>query len=101
MPPDRRSSLAIHVCGDAVTTGLRRRWPASRTPRDTTQRAIRICHQLGIANQHTLTGSRATAASLIDALLHACTALTSDGLFVLSFSGRAERGKGPIGSTRW
>ena len=101
MPLDRPSAIAIHVCGDGTTRGLRHQWPPSHTAPDTTERLVRICGQLGIAEQRRLAGDGATADAVRAALRAACATLASDGLLVLTFSGHTERGDGPIETARW
>jgi hypothetical protein len=93
-------ALAIHVCADVETTGLRS-WPPPVGSRDTLERAQRICELAGIAEQHTLAGDQATAAALRDALAFAAATLRDDGLLVVSFAGHTERGEGPIDTAQW
>jgi hypothetical protein len=94
-------ALAIHVCADAETSGLRRRWPPAFAAHDTVQRAQRICERSGVIEQRTLAGDQATAEALRDALDHAAAILINGGLLVLSFSGHTERGDGPLETARW
>jgi hypothetical protein len=94
-------ALAIHVCADAETTGLRRRFPPPIATRDTVQRAQRICERSGVVDQRTLAGDQATAEALRDALDHAAAVLINGGLLVVTFSGHTERGDGPIETARW
>jgi hypothetical protein len=94
-------ALAIHVCADAETSGLRRRWPPAFAAHDTVQRAQRICERCGVVEQQTLAGDQATAEALRDALDHAAAVLINGGLLVLTFSGHTERGDGPIETARW
>ena len=94
-------ALAIHVCADAETTGLRRPWPPVIAARDTLQRTQRICEHSGVVEQRTLAGDQATAEALRDALGHAAAVLINGGLLVLTFSGHTERGDGPIETARW
>src|SRR5689334_11439575 len=94
-------ALAIHVCADAETTGLRRNWPPAFAARDTLERAQRICECSGVIEQRTLAGDQATAEALGDALGHAAAVLINGGLLVVTFSGHTERGDGPIESARW
>lgn len=94
-------ALAIHVCADAETTGLQRRWPPVFAARDTLQRAERICESAGVTEQRTLAGDQATAEALRDALAHAAVELINGGLLVLTFSGHTERGDGPLETARW
>jgi hypothetical protein len=94
-------ALAIHVCADAETAGLHRRWRPLIPARDTVQRAQRICEHAGVAEQRTLAGDQATAEALRDALGHAAAVLSADGLLVVTFSGHTERGDGPIETARW
>lgn len=102
MAEDRRiDALAIHVCADTETAGLRRRWPPPAAARDTAQRAQRICDHAGVAEQRTLAGDQATADALRDALGHAAAVLSEDGVLVVTFSGHTERGDGPIDTARW
>jgi len=95
------TALAIHVCADIAAAGPDRRWPYLHAPQDTVQRVQHVCRCLGIAEQRTLSGEQATAAALLGALADASTALTHDGLLVLSFSGHTARGDGPIETARW
>jgi len=97
----RTRAIAIHVCADVETTGLRRSWPPPIASRDTLDRAERICEVVGIAEQQTLAGERATAAALLDALDRAAAAIGDAGLLVVSFAGHTERGDGPIETARW
>jgi hypothetical protein len=101
MAPASISALAVHVCADVETTGLRRRWPAALAAQDTTSRVARICQGLGILEQQTLAGGEATAERLLAALARAAATLAEDGLLVLTFSGHTERGDGPIETARW
>jgi hypothetical protein len=94
-------ALAIHVCADVETTGLRRRWRPPLAVRDTVQRAQRICEHAGVAEQRTLAGDQATAEALLGALERAATVLIDGGLLVVTFSGHTERGDGPIETARW
>jgi hypothetical protein len=94
-------ALAIHVCADAETSGLRRTWPPAFAAHDTVQRAQRICERSGVVEQRTLAGDQATAEALRDALDHAAAVLANGGLFVVTFSGHTERGDGPIETARW
>jgi len=94
-------ALAIHVCADAETTGLRRPWPPVIAARDTLQRAQRICERSGVVDQRTLAGDQATPEALRDALDHAAAVLINGGLLVVTFSGHTERGDGPIETARW
>ena len=94
-------ALAIHVCADAETSGLRRTWPPAFAAHDTVQRAQRICERSGVVEQRTLAGDQATAEALRDALDHAAAALIHGGLLVVTFSGHTERGDGPIETARW
>ena len=94
-------ALAIHVCADAQTTGLRRSWPPAIAAHDTVQRAQGICERSGVVEQRTLAGDQATAEALRDALGHAAAILINGGLLVLTFSGHTERGDGPIETARW
>ena len=94
-------ALAIHVCADAETSGLRRRWPPAFAAHDTVQRAQRICERSGVVEQRTLAGDQATAEALRGALDHAAAALINGGLLILTFSGHTERGDGPIETARW
>ncbi|HEX8107710.1 MAG TPA: hypothetical protein VF516_08265 [Kofleriaceae bacterium] len=96
-----KRALAIHVCADAETTGLRRHWPPAIAARDTVQRAQRICEHSGVVEQRTLAGDQATAEALRDALDHAAAVLINGGLLVVTFSGHTERGDGPIETARW
>ena len=100
-PAHRTDAIAIHVCADAETTGLQRRWPPPAAARDTAQRAQRICEHAGVTEQRTLAGEQATAEALRKALGHAAAALSEDGLLVVTFSGHTERGDGPIDTARW
>lgn len=95
------SGLAIHVCADAETTGRRRRWRPAISAQDTVQRASRICEQLGIVEQSTLAGERATTDALLQALRRAAAVLAEGGLLVVTFSGHTERGDGPIETACW
>jgi hypothetical protein len=95
------SALALHVCADVPTTGLRRTYPPSVAAPDTICRAMAIARHLGIAYQRTLAGEQVTAAVLRGELGWAALALAPRGLFFLSFSGHTERGEGPIETTRW
>jgi hypothetical protein len=94
-------ALAIHVCADVETAGLRRQWPPPVAARDTAQRARRICEHSGVAEQRTLAGDQATPEALRDALDHAAAVLIDGGLLVVTFSGHTERGDGPIETARW
>ncbi|HEX3764329.1 MAG TPA: hypothetical protein VHW23_36795 [Kofleriaceae bacterium] len=97
----RTHAIAVHVCADVETTGLRRSWPPPVASHDTLERVRRICECAGVPEQRTLAGAQATAAGLLDALGRAATALGDDGLLVISFAGHTERGDGPIETTRW
>jgi hypothetical protein len=94
-------ALAIHVSADLATADGAQRWPRAVVAEDTVRRAAQICRRAGIAEQRTLAGRQATHAGLIAALREAVTTMTRDGLLVLTFSGHAVRGTGPIQTTRW
>jgi len=94
-------ALAIHLCADTETSGLRRRWPPTFAGHDTVQRAQRICEHVGVVEQRTLAGDQMTAEALRAALDHAAAALINGGLLVLTFSGHTERGEGPLETARW
>ena len=101
MPAISISALAIHVSADIASAGPDRRWPPLHAMQDTAQRMMRICSELGIADQRTLAGEHATVAALLYALGDAGAALADDGLIVLTFSGHTVRGDGPIETARW
>lgn len=101
MEKSRTHAIAIHVCADVETTGLRRSWPPPIASRDTLERVQRICELGGVAEQQALAGDQATAPALLDAVGRAAAALSDDGLLVISFVGHTERGDGPIETTRW
>lgn len=97
----RTSALAIHICADVETAGLRRRWPPPHASQDTLGRALRICALVGIGEQRVRAGHQATAAAVRDALATAAATLGDDSLLVVSFAGHTERGDGPIATARW
>jgi hypothetical protein len=101
MGPDRIGALALHVCADVPTRGLRHQYPPSIVAPDTVRRAGAICRQLGIRVQRRLDRERATADALIEELRRGGAALADDGSLVLTFSGHTERGDGPIETARW
>lgn len=102
MPAGHVARIAIHVCADVATRGIRRCWPPPFAAPDTLERIMRVCQQLGIAEQHVLAGEQATAAALQEALRAASTVMAGDGgLVMLSFSGHTERGDGPIETACW
>jgi hypothetical protein len=61
----------------------------------------RICRELGIVEQHVLTGERATARALLETLRAVGCVVAGGGLIVVTFAGHTERGDGPIETARW
>jgi len=94
-------ALAIHLCADTATRGIRRQWPPAMAAPDTLRRLLQICEHAGIAEQQILRGDQATSEALLAALHDAGDVLGVDGVVVLTFSGHTERGDGPIATARW